>query len=89
MQSKFIEGGLNRSLTYDERETLIWLGYYIANQRNYSETAIRKAAKIVSDVLSDKTESKVYSQWICNIAEGKDYDFHKAQFFLIELLQHK
>ncbi len=83
---EFIENGLKRNLNQEEYDAVNWFSYYTVGHHSYNETKILKTAEVILDLLNDKTEAKVYSNWIKSVVNGKDYDFHKIQFFCIEVL---
>ena len=78
---------LKRCLTKQDYESVKWMSYYACGAEMYDEGKILRVAEIVEEYAEDESEGLVYSKWITNIANGKEFNWHKLQSFCIEMME--
>lgn len=78
---------LKRKLTKKDYESLKWMSLYACGERYYDESKILRVAEIIEEIVEDETDASVYSKWIINVANGKEFSWHRLQSFCIELME--
>lgn len=76
---------LKRKLKKCDYDALSWMSLYACGERYYDESKILRAAEVVEELVED--EGGAYSKWIINVANGKQFDWHRLQSFCIELME--